>query len=396
MQRTAQDWLVLTELTDQNATALGIGMGLQLGPQLLLFPFAGAVADRFNKRKLLIVTQMLQGASGFMLLGLYLSGALTIWWVYGMSLFLGLVMCVDAPTRQSFVSELVGERLLPNAVSLNSASFNGARMLGPGIAGILVATLSASVVFAISGLGYVATLLVLLTLDKSRLHPSPRSTSRGLKSVLGGFQYVKTRPDIVVVLSILFVVSTLGFNFNIFTATMARVEFGRDAAGFGLLSSIIAIGSVTGALRSASREKPRLRYVFWAAGGFGFVAVLAALSPTYELFAITLVGIGFATITMLTSANGFVQTTIPPYVRGRVMSIYTAVLMGGGAIGAPISGHIANTFGPRVALLVAGASGIAGIAIGTVWMMTAKNLRIHRARSRRLVYFTYDGRKPRQ
>lgn len=394
MQRTAQDWLVLTELTDHNATALGIGMALQLGPQLLLFPFAGAIADRFSKRGVLMITQALQGASGFVLLTLYLTGALTIWWVYGISLFLGLVMCVDAPTRQSFVSELVGDRLLPNAVSLNSASFNGARLLGPGVAGLLTASVGAGVVFAISGVGYIATLAVLISLDKSRLHPSPRSKVRGLRSVVGGFKYIKTRPDIVVVLSILFVISSLGFNFNIFSATMARVEFGKDAAGFGLLSSIIAIGSVAGALRSASREKPRLRYVFWAAGGFGFVGILASVAPTYELFAITLVGVGFVTITMLTSANGFVQTTIPAHVRGRLMSMYTAVLMGGGAVGAPISGFIANTYGPRIALLVAGASGVIGISIGAIWMMTAKNLRVHRARSRRLVYFTYDGQHP--
>lgn len=393
MQRTAQDWLVLTELTDHDASALGVGMALQLGPQLLLFPFAGALADRFTKRKLLMVTQALQGLSGFALLTLYLTGALTIWWVYGISLFLGLVMCVDAPTRQAFVSEMVGDSLLPNAVSLNSASFNGARMVGPGIAGVLTATLSASVVFAFSGLGFLATLMVLVTLNVSRLHPAPRSKARGLKAVMGGFRYVRTRPDIVVVLAILFVVTTLGFNFNIFTATMASVVFHKDASGFGLLSSVIAIGSVTGALMAARRETPRLRYVFWAAGGFGAACLVASVMPLYALFALALTGIGFSSITMLTAANGYVQSTTPAHVRGRVMSIYMAVVMGGAPLGGPLAGWVANEFGPRVALELAGVSGAVGIAIGAVWMMTAKHLRVHPTRSRRLVYLTYDGRK---
>lgn len=395
MQRTAQDWLVLTELTNHDASALGVGMALQLGPQLVFFPFAGAVADRFNKRRLLMVTQALQGVSGFMLLTLFVTGALTIWWVYGLSLFLGLVMCVDAPTRQSFVSELVGDSLLPNAVSLNSASFNGARMLGPGIAGVLTATLSAGTVFAISGLGYVATLVVLLTLNVSRLHPAPRSSSRGLKALLGGFKYLKTRPDIWVVLAILFVVTTLGFNFNIFTSTMASAVFHKDASGFGLLSSVIAVGSVTGALLAARRENPRLRYVFWAAGGFGVAGLVASVMPVYVLFAVALTGIGFSSITMLTAANGYVQTTTPAYVRGRVMSIYMAVVMGGAPLGGPLAGWVANEFGPRFALVMAGVAGVVGIAIGATWMMSAKHLRIHRSKSRRLVYLTYDGRDTR-
>ena len=394
MQRTAQDWLVLTELTDHDATALGVGMALQLGPQLLMFPFAGAIADRFDKRRLLMVTQALMGMSGFALLTLFLTGTLTLWWVYALSLFLGLVGTIDAPSRQAFVSELVGDELLPNAVSLNSASFNGARLLGPGVAGVLTAAFGAGPVFTVSGLGYLATFLVLVTLDKDRLHPAPRSQARGISALMGGFKYLKTRPDIVIVLSILFSITTFGFNFNIYTSTMASIEFGKDASGFGMLSSILAIGSVTGALMSARREKPRLRHVFWSAGAFGVIAMLTALTPSYYLFAFLLMGIGFSSITMMTSANGYVQSTTPAGMRGRVMAIYMAVVMGGTPIGAPFVGWVADAFGPRLALVVAGISGLIGISIGAMWMITSKNMRIHRSHSRRLVYLTYDGRHP--
>ncbi|MYM19986.1 MFS transporter [Brevibacterium sp. 5221] len=391
MQRTAQDWLVLTVLTDNDATALGIGMALQLGPQLVLFPFAGAIADRFDKRRLLLLTQALMGSCGLVLFGLVITGAVELWHVYALALFLGVVATVDNPTRQAFVSELVGESLLPNAVSLNSASFNGARMLGPAVAGGLTAWLGPAPVFLISGLGFAATIVVLLTLDRARLHPAPIKRGGGVKAVLGGFKYLRTRPDLVVVLVVLFIVSTFGFNFNIYTATMARVEFGRDASGFGLLNSVMAIGSVSGALLAARRDRPRLRFVFGASGGFGAACLLASAMPSYWLFAIALIGVGFSSITMMTAANAYVQTTIPAVVRGRVMAIYAAVVMGGTPLGAPIAGLVANGMGPRAALVLGGSAGIIGIAVGLCWLIGAKHLRVHRTHTRRLVHLTYDG-----
>ena len=391
MQRTAQDWIVLTSLTDNDATALGICMALQMGPQLLLFPVAGAIADRFDKRKLLILTQALMGACGLALFALVLTGTVQLWHVYLLAVLLGVVATVDNPTRQAFVSEMVGEKLLPNAVSLNSASFNGARMVGPAIAGALTAWLGAAPVFLISGLGFATTITVLLTLDVRALRPSAKP-KRGSRGVLGGFRYLKTRPDIVVVLVILFVVATFGFNFNLFTATMARVEFHRDASGFGLLSSVMAIGSVTGALLAARREKPRLRFIFGASGMFGLTCLLAAAMPSYAAFAVVLMGVGLSSITMMTAANAYVQTTIPPSVRGRVMAIYAAVVMGGTPLGAPIAGLISNEFGPRAAMVLGGASGVVGIVIGALWLIFAKHLRVHRSHTRTLIHFSYDGR----
>ncbi|MBE4694598.1 MFS transporter [Brevibacterium casei] len=373
MQRTAQDWLVLTYLTNNNASALGITMALQMGPQLIMFPFAGALADRFSKRMLLMVTQAALGAVGLLLFVLVVTDTIELWHVYVLALVLGLLATLDTPARQAFVSELVGERLLPNAVSLNSASFNGARMIGPAVAGVITALVGAGPVFLISGLGFAATLTVLIRLDRARLHPAGR---RGGGGVLGGFRYLRTRPDVTIVLVVLFIVATFGFNFNIYTATMARIEFDKDASGFGLLNSVMAIGSVAGALASAKREKPRLRFIFGAAGGFGLSVGLASLITDYFLFAFALILVGFSSLTMMTSANAYVQTTTPASYRGRVMAIYAAVVMGGTPIGAPLAGWVADTFGPRMAMGVGAASGVLAFAVGLVWMVVAKNLRL--------------------
>lgn len=193
----------------------------------------------------------------------------------------------------------------------------------------------------------------------------------------------------------LFIVATFGFNFNIYTATMAKIEFGKNASGFGLLNSVMAIGSVTGALASARREKPRLRFIFGAAGGFGLAVGLASLMPNYYLFAASLMFVGFASLTMMTSANAYVQTTTAPNYRGRVMAIYAAVVMGGTPIGAPLAGWVADAFGPRMALVVGAASGIIAFAVGLLWMITAKDLRLHRdPKSRIRLHMSYQGRPP--
>lgn len=390
MQRTAQDWIVLTSLTDNNASALGFTMALQMGPQLIMFPFAGALADRFSKRKLLMVTQTLLGTVGLLLFALVITDVIVLWHVYVLALVLGILATLDNPSRQAFVSELVGEKLLPNAVSLNSASFNGARMIGPGVAGVLTALVGAGPVFLISGIGFAATLTVLIRLDQSRLHPSGR---RGKGGVLGGFKYLRSRPDVTIVLIVLFIVATFGFNFNIYTATMAKIEFGKDASGFGLLSSVMAIGSVLGALASARREKPRLRFVFGAAGGFGLAVGTASLIPNYYVFAASLMLVGFASLTMMTSANAYVQTTTPANYRGRVMAIYAAVVMGGTPIGAPLAGWVADMFGPRMAMGVGAASGIIAFAVGLVWMIVSKNLRLsYDPQSRIRLHISYLGR----
>jgi MFS family permease len=381
MQRTAQDWIVLTELTDNDAVAVGITMALQLGPQLLLVPWSGLIADRFDRRKLLIVTQVLMASLGAALGLMVVTGVAELWHVYAFALALGIVSAIDAPARQAFVSELVSEKNLPNAVALNSASFNAARLLGPAVAGILTVAVGAGWVFLINAFTYAATLVSLALLRRNELRAAPRAP-RGPGQLVDGFRYVARRPDILAVMAVIFIVSTFGMNFPIFSSTMASVEFHHGAGEFGLLSSVLAIGSVTGALLAARRERPRIRVVVLSAAAFGLSCAIAAVMPTFETFAVSLILVGFTAITLMTTANGVVQTTTSPVMRGRVMALYLAIFVGGTPIGAPIVGWVANTYGPRWALGVAAIAGFVAAIVGLTWMLVKKDLRIRFVRRR--------------
>jgi MFS family permease len=375
MQRTAQDWIVLTDLTENDAVAVGITMALQLGPQLLLVPFSGLIADRFDKRRLLLATNLVMGILAAGLGALTLSGMAELWHVYLFALALGITSAIDAPARQAFVSELVSEQNLPNAVSLNSASFNGARLVGPAVAGILTASVGAGWVFLINAITFAATLTALLLLRRNELRPSPRA-AKGRGQLLKGLSYVRSRADMVVVFVIVFLVGTFGLNFPIFAATMASVEFHHGAGEFGLLSSVLAIGSVTGALLSARRERPRMRTVILSAGAFGVSLAIASVMPTYWSFAISLILVGFTAITLMTTANGVVQTRTSPEMRGRVMALYLAIFMGGTPLGAPIVGFVANAFGPRWALGVGAFAGLLAAGVGLLYLVRERGLRL--------------------
>ncbi|WAB82501.1 MFS transporter [Microcella daejeonensis] len=379
MNRTAQDWLILTELTNEDAAAVGIAMALQFGPALLIGPYAGLIADRIKGRRLLAITQTAQGLVAAALGIIVVLGVAELWMVYVLAALLGVATAVDAPVRQTFVGELVGPSQLPNAVSLNSASFNTARLIGPAVAGLLIATIGSGWVIIINAVTYVATLIALALMRGDQLHVMKKE-KKGRGQLRAGVMYVRRRADLVVIFTMVFLLGTFGFNFGIFTATMARVEFGRGAAEFGILSSVLAIGSVTGALMSARRERPRLRVVVLATLGFAGSTALAAVMPTYELFAVSLVLIGFTSLTMITSANAYVQTTTRPAIRGRVMALYLTIFMGGTPIGAPLLGFVANEAGPRWALGVAALAGLAAAAVAIVWMRGRANLRLRRPR----------------
>jgi MFS family permease len=392
MQRTAQDWIVLTMLTDNDAVAVGVTMALQLGPQLLLVPWSGLIADRFDRRKLLMATQTAMALLGVALGFMVLFGVAELWHVYAFAFALGVVSAIDAPARQAFVSELVSEKDLPNAVSLNSASFNAARLVGPAAAGLLTVAVGAGWVFLINAVTFAATLLSLALLRRDKLRVAPRAP-RAKGQLLEGFRYVSKRPDILAIMIAVFIIGTFGLNFAIFTATMARVEFDHGAGEFGLLSSVLAIGSVTGALLSARRERPRMRIIFTAAAAFGIACAVAAVMPTFLTFALSLILVGFASITFMTTANSFVQTTTDPVMRGRVMALYMAIFVGGTPIGAPIVGWAANEFGPRWALGVGAASGLAAALVGVVWMVVSNDLRMHRHPQRRMRFvLSHSGR----
>jgi MFS family permease len=367
MQRTAQDWIVLTELTDRNATSMGIVMGLQFGPQLLMLPLTGYAADHFNRRKLLFCTQV---AMGLLALGLGLltvTGLVKLWHVYIFAFLLGCAAAFDAPARQTFVAELVEERDLPNAVGLNSTSFNAARMFGPALAGLLISAVGSGWVFLINAVSFLAVLGSLVALRPHRLRPTQRAVrTRG--SFAEGFRYVLRRSDLKLILFMLFVISTFGLNFTIFISTMAVKVFGAGAGQYGLLTSMLAAGSVTGALMTAARAKPSISVMLVGALMFAAGCTAAALMPSYALFGAMLFVIGISVQTLTTTTSTLVQTSTEPAMRGRVIAILMAIIFGGTPIGSPIAGWIADHFGPRWALGVGALSGLVAAVAAMIYL----------------------------
>lgn len=366
VQRIAQDWLVLTGLTHNNATAVGIIMALQFGPALLLLPLTGYAADHLDRRRLLLATQAAQALLALGLGLLTVSGRITLPQVYGFAFLLGCATAFDSPARQTFLADLVGEQDLPNAVALNSASFNAARMVGPALAGLLIAAVGVGGVFLINAVTFLAVLAALLLLRGRALPARPRpAKERG--RLTEGFRYIRARRDMQVMLFMLFLISTFGLNFPIFVSTMTVTVFHREVGSYGFLTSMMAIGSVTGALLTARRERPALHHLVRAAALFGTACLGAALAPGYASFAAVLVLTGLAAQVYTTSSNSLLQLSAEPAVRGRVVSIVMAVFLGATPLGAPPVGWVADAFGPRWALGVAAVSGFAAAAVGWVF-----------------------------
>ncbi|NIK56701.1 MFS transporter [Kribbella shirazensis] len=373
MQRVAQDWLVL-ELT-HSGTALGIVTGLQFLPALLLGPYAGLVADRFPKRTVLTVTQIAMATVALTLGGLTIAGIVQTWHVYLLALLFGVGTAFDAPTRQAFVVEMVGRDELSNAVGLNSASFNAARLIGPGLAGLLINWIGTGPVIMINGFTYAAVIVSLRLMRVGELHtPAPAARDKGM--IRDGMRYLWRRPELMMVLVAVFFAGTFGLNFQMTSALMATSAFHKGAGEYGILGSILAIGSLAGALLAARRVRIRARLVIGAAVAFGLLEIVSALMPTYLTFALVLPLVGLTSLTMLTAANATMQLSIEPTMRGRVMALYMTVLMGGTPIGSPFIGWIGEVMGARWSLIVGGALTVLGTAGSVLYFSRRRGLAI--------------------
>ncbi len=362
MQRVAQDWLVL-DLTHNSGTALGIATGLQFLPLLLFSLWGGAIADRYSKRRILMITQAAMGGLALILGVLALTGVVEIWQVYALAFALGLVSVVDNPARQTFAVEMVGRADMPNAIALNSAIFNLARILGPAVAGLVISAVGTPLAFIVNAASYGAVLIGLGLMRPSELNPV-QPTPRAKGQVREGLAYVKARPSLWMPMVLIFFVATFGMNFQVTTALMSREVFHTGAGAFGVASATFAAGALIGALLAARRRRPAAGLLMVTAVVFGVLEMLTSLMPQFWLFLLLLVPTGLALLTFSTAANSATQLGTTPEMRGRVMGLYLLVFLGGTPLGAPLVGWVAQQFGPRMSLLAGGAiSAVAAVVV---------------------------------
>jgi MFS family permease len=386
MQRVAQDWLVLN-LSHNSGTAIGVTTGLQFAPFLFFGLYGGVIADRFPKRRTLVITQVVMGLLALWLGLLDVTGAVQLWHVYALAFALGTASAIDAPVRQAFVTELVGPSLLPNAVGLNSATFNAARVLGPAAAGLMIASTGTSWVFLANAASFVAVIACLLAMRDGELYVG-KPAGRRPGAVREGLHYVRARPDLLAMIALVGVIGTLGFNFQITSALLTKNTFHHGAESYGLISAVYAFGALLGALASARRGRPSLRVVFLAAASYGVLEIAAGLMPTYWSFFAILIPFGFATLTFSTATNTSIQTSVSAVMRGRVMALYLLVFMGGTPLGAPLVGWIAEVAGPRWSLIVGGLASLVAAIAAAVYLARREQLRVepHLLRRRPHVY----------
>jgi len=366
MQRVAQDWLVLRILTDDSASATGITTALQFLPAMLFSAHAGLIADRVDQRKFLIVTQCAMGVVSLALAVDVLAGHAALWHVYLAAFATGLASAYDAPARQIFVARMVPAENLANAVGLNSASFNAARLLGPAASGLVIAWIGPGWVFLVNALTFLFPALALATMRLTELYDVPRA-KRAKGQLRAGLAYIRHRTDIIVIIAVISVVSMFTLNFQVTMAAMVRSTFDMESDAYGTVSSVFAVGSLAGALWAARRKSPRVRTLVVASFFLGVFTILMALTPNYQLFAVSTIPVGLCVLTVLTSANQTVQLNTEPAMRGRVMSIYMMFFLGTTPVGAPIMGWVSDQWGPRVSILAGGIAAVAAAIVAGIW-----------------------------
>ena len=362
MQSVAQAWLVL-RLTG-SGLALGTTAALQFAPVLVAGPWGGVIADRVDKRRLVMWTQAAAGLLALTLGLLTLFHVVRLWMVYGLALGLGIVNLVDMPTRQSFVMEMVGAEDLINAVSLNSVVVNGARIVGPAMAGILIAAVGLAPCFLINAGSYLAVIAALLAMDTLRLTRAA-PVARGPGQLRAGLRYAWSRADLREPLLMMAVVGTLAYNFSVVLPLFAETTFGAGARAYGALFSVMGAGAVLGGLVVASRARTGLPFLAGAAVGFGLAIGIAAVAPSLGLATLAMLPVGAGSTAFIATSNSMLQLNSSPEMRGRVMALFSLVFLGTTPVGGPLVGWIAERFGPRSALGVAAVAtvltGLAGI-----------------------------------
>ena len=369
MQRVAQDWLVL-QITDSSGVAIGFVTALQFLPFLFVAPWAGVLADRISRQVVLVFTQSLLIALSIAMALLVVTDSITTTWIYVFALLSGVAAAIDSPARQAILGDVVGQENLVNGVALNSVAFNISRILGPAIAGVLIALWGTSEVFVITAILFGLS-LVLLAKMKSITHPRDHATTRGnTKPTLGqGLRFVGSDSTMLFCMLAVFIVATFNLNFQLTTALMSTVEFGGDAAAFGILTTVLALGSLLGSLLAARRKNVRIRLVVAAAVILGLASALTGIMPTRLTYALALPLCGLFAMTFTTAVQSYVQVRTPAHMRGRVMGIYTVVFFAGTPVGAPLIGWASDHFGPRIGLIGGGALSVAGILILVMWLM---------------------------
>src|SRR5215469_9317563 len=374
MQRVAQDWLVL-DLTHNRGTALGITTGLQFLPLLLFSLWGGVIADRYPKRRILMVTQTVMGVLALTLGVLALTGAVRIWHVYALAFALGLATVVDNPTRQAFAVEMVGREGMANAIALNSAVFNLARIAGPAAAGVVIGLLGTPAAFLVNAASYAAVLIGLKLMRPAELHPARRAP-RGRGQLREALSYVRARPTLWMPLVLIFFVSTFGMNFQVTTALMSRTVFHTGASAFGFASAVFAFGALGGALLAARRNRPTLRLLLATSFAFSILEIVTGVAPDYLTFLVALVPTGLALLTFTTAANSSTQLNTAPDMRGRVMGLYMLVFLGGTPLGAPLAGWLAEAFGARLSIVAGGLISAAATIVMTFLLARSRGVQV--------------------
>lgn len=384
MSRTAQAWLVLTELTHNNATALGWLTAVTFLPTLLLTPIAGAVADKFPKRTIILLDQVAMTLSATTLAILVITGTAKLWMVFALAAWDGIATAFDNPARQAFVSEIVPPAQLSNAIGLNSTSFNAARLLGPGAAGLLIAFIGTGWVFLVNAATFVVLITALARMDMSKIQTAVK---RGRNNIMDGVRYVRRRPDLLLLFAIALMMGTFGFNYSITNALMATEVFGRGAGEYGALGSIMGIGSLTGALLAARRPRPRIRHVIVYLGLFALTILVSAQAGSYATFSLLMIPMGLTSVSVMVAANSLVQLSVSAEVRGRVMALWGAVVMGLTPVVAPILGWVGDELGARASVMV-GAVGIGLTFIAViVYLIRNQPVAIHLSNRRPWLQF---------